>query len=466
MKKVALSLIALAVVGVGAFADAPKWDPKISTEIKGDASVTLGYDLDTGISAFANATSVDFVVDLITAGDRSTSSDQDVWGEIKIKAGDDPYRLKVGGTAAYTVKVDFAKIHFGKAAYLSITDTGAKIKYASSPDLAFLSVKFDNADRYGKAQGNILTAFGDTGTGNGGGVQFGYSLEKIVDVTVAVGSLDAWSTALVNSGSKTNIGYKAAVDVTALADLGLTLGAGYSSSTKGVDADTAIGAKAGYKLALDGDKLYVKVSTGLGIVDRPTDAAKPYNTASAGLLLGTGGKGATFDNFGLKLDSDFGGYPGVAFGLFYNDMAVVDKVADAKAAMGVNVSANSGSLIPDWTIVAAYDIKDLSAKDLTTNLTAGLSTKLMAGDISIAPKAMVSMFSSKGGIAATGAMTAAADSSLFAKVNTEIGGVIPFTTFIVNYESNDLSNGYGTTRDGKLVSDKTGKVELTVKIAL
>ena len=44
MKKVALSLLALAVVGVSAFADAPRWDPKVSTGLKGEATATLGYD--------------------------------------------------------------------------------------------------------------------------------------------------------------------------------------------------------------------------------------------------------------------------------------------------------------------------------------------------------------------------------------------------------------------------------------
>lgn len=500
MKKVALSLIALSLVAAGAFADAPKWDPKVSTELKGEAKVTLGYDLDQGVYAFANSSSAELVIDLVSGGDRATSSDKDVWGEIKVKSDGDPARIKGDGTstayaAGFKVVVDYAKIHFGKDAYLSITSHGTQIKYASSPDLAFLSHKFSHFDgatavRYGKDNGVAqVGAFGDTGASNGGGIEVGYSLEKIASFTAAVGTVNAWSTATVEKGTKNadnnKLAYKAAVDVSALSDLGVSLGAGYSGTTadaKKTDAgDMAMGAKASYTLKLDGDKLYVKPSIGFGIVDNDdwnattskTEKTKAFNTASAGVLIGTGAKGAAFDNFGLKLDSDYGSYPGVSVGVFYSDEEAVAKTGDKKADTGINVSFNSGTLVPDLTLVAAYDMvtkgKDNTTERDYTNLTVGAAYSLKAGDLTIAPKGMVSMFSGKGQVAKAGAMKEDADSSLFAKLNVELSGLIPFTTFALNYESNDLNNGFGFSdpdyTPAKAVNDKNGKVELSCKIA-
>jgi hypothetical protein len=474
MKKVALSLMALSLVAAGAFADAPKWDPKVTTEIKGDATVTFGYDLDQGVYAFKNSTSVDFVIDLVSSGDRATASDADVWGEIKVITDGDPVRLKPADhtLTGYAVKVDFAKIHLGKSAYLSITSHGTQIKYASSPDLAWFGHQFDSSARYGKDKGRFIqAAFGDTGAANAGGVELGYTADKIVTVTVAFGSINEWSTATVEKGSKdptsNKLAYKAALDVLALSDIGLTLGAGYSSSTVKESA-SAYGAKAAYTYKIDGDKLYLKPTVGVGVVDNAGKTVKPFNTASAGLLVGTGAKVDAFDNYGLKYgNDDYGSYPGLSAGVFYSDEGKVNKTAD-KAAIGLNVSANAGTLVPDLGLVASYEIKDLSAKNAASNINLGFTYSLKSGDIGIAPKGFISVYSEKDAIAATGAMKKAASSSAFAKFTVDFTGVVPFTTFTVNYESNDLSNGYGFADPdtSKPVSDKNGKVELSAKIAL
>lgn len=522
MKKVALSLLALAVVGTGAFADAPKWDPKVSTEFKGAASVTLGYDLDTGISAFSNDTSVTLIIDLVSGGDKATTSDQDVWGEIKIKTDGDPVRIKADdkdsdATTAYDngfkLQVDFATIHFGKAAYLKITSKDTQVGYANSPDLAFVGHAFSHwalgksaetktlysatgaetvedgvtyvdlagdevlataltagdivykvvaaddtatATRYGTDNGVLHSAYGAKGPTAGGGAEFGYSLEKVASIALVVGSVDAWSTDLVNNGSKTNIAYKAVLGLLAVDNL--TAEAAYSSSTIKNTA-TALGGKVSYKYAIDGDKLYVKPSVGVTQYTAAGEDSKAVTYASAGLLIGTGAKAAAFDNYGLKLDSDYGSYPGVAVGVFYDD---ADKVAEDsdKTRLGLNVSANSGAAIENVTLVAAYDVIDLNAEDVESNITVGFATSFKTGDVTIAPKGFISSLSSKEGVAfyEDGAVTQG-DSSLFAKVTTDITGVIPFVTFTINYESNDLVNGYGVD------NDKTGKLELTTKVS-
>jgi hypothetical protein len=519
MKKVALSLLALAVVAAGAFADAPKWDPKVSTEFKGAASVTLGYDVDTGISAFSNDTSVSLIIDLISGGDKSTTSDADVWGEIRIKTDGDPVRIKADdkdsdATTAYDngfkLQVDFAKIHFGKSAYLSVTSKDTQIGYANSPDLAFVSKIFThtwidtskktdavaaqpiyaNADGTGGIVGYIPakaatvgtanytryghTGFDDTndelwfvGTGDPkfpafgptakGGLEVGYSLEKVASIAVVVGSTDAWGADLVNTRNYSQIAYKATVGLLAVDNL--TLEAGYSASTL-KDDQKALGAKVAYKYAIDGDKLYVKPLVGLTQHTPAGASAKAYNVLTGSLLIGTGAKAATFDNYGLKLDNDFGGYPGVSVGALYSDYNAVYELGEKKAQTGLNVSVNSGSTIPDLTLVAAYDILDLNAKDVTSNATVGFSTSIKNGDVTISPKGVVSSFSSKGAVAVfKDGLPSTADSSLFAKVTVDFAGLIPFVTFTVNYESNDLVNGYGVK------NDKNGKVELTTKVA-
>lgn len=486
MKKVALSLMALALVAAGAFADAPKWDPKVSTEFKGEATLTLGYDLDTGTSALKNGTSLSLIVDLVTGGDRSTTSDQDVWGEIKIKTDGDPVRIKADNLSpnpddpktaydnGFKLQVDFATIHFGKAAYLKITSKDTKIGYANSPDLAFLSHVFSNvvsadtsafpivvvtSERYGKDLGTLHKTIESKGPVAAGGFEVGYSLEKVASIAVVAGTTDQWSTSFVNTRAKTNVAYK--VTASLLAVDNLTVEAGYSSSTV-ENSIKALGGKVAYKYAIDGDKLFVKPSAGLTQVTPAGASAKAVNYASAGVLLGTGAKAKAFDNYGLALDSDYGSYPGVAVGVFYNDGDAVNELNNKKADLGLNVSVNSGSLIPDVTLVAAYDILDLNATDLVSNLTVGASTSIKSGDITIAPKGFVSYLSAKDSIwffKDNGATVDLADSTLFAKATVDVTGVIPFVTFTLNYESNDLTSGYSVK------NDKLGKVEFTTKVS-
>lgn len=532
MKKVALSLLALAVVAAGAFADAPKWDPKVTTEFKGAASVTLGYDVDTGLSAFSNDTSVSLIVDLISGGDKSTTSDADVWGEIRIKTDGDPVRIKADdkdtdATTAYDngfkLQVDFAKIHFGKAAYLSVSAHDTKLGYSNSPDLAFVGHWFDHGyglsvandkselytatgsetvtanvtyvsigaapatvvatslvagttyfkithsaatlsgTRYGKDAGVLFKTNDSVGAANSGGIEFGYTLDKVASLTVDVGTTSAWSTAFVNGGKYAQIAYAAKVGILLVDNL--TAEVGYSAETT-KDSGSVIGGKLAYKYAIDGDKLYVKPQVGVvNIKDAKGAGDKAYNSATASLLIGTGAKAAQFDNYGLKLDSDYGAYPGVSFGVRYNDKDVVYETNEKKALLGLNVSANSGSLIADTTLVAAYDTFDLNAKDPKTAITVGFASSIKNGDVTISPKGFLVSESLKNAFVQKDTSTSgkAADSALFAKFNADITGVIPFVTFSVAYESNDLVNGY-INDFTNVVGDKFGKIEFTTKV--
>ena len=100
----------LVLAGV-AFADEPSVTPEVS-KFSGKASIEYDIDLDNEAFGIVNAESADFEIKFVAKGDKSTTGDG-LWGELKIKIGDD---VKVaGGNEAFAVPkaaVDKAVIHF------------------------------------------------------------------------------------------------------------------------------------------------------------------------------------------------------------------------------------------------------------------------------------------------------------------------------------------------------------------
>ncbi len=110
MKKI-VTLGAIAVLSAGfMFADEPAADLSI-TEFKGDAKVTWGMDLDAGKTGFKNTESANFKVKLFNGGNKTTSGEDDVWAELKIKT--DGLKLENGEWKDGKASVDAAKIHIG-----------------------------------------------------------------------------------------------------------------------------------------------------------------------------------------------------------------------------------------------------------------------------------------------------------------------------------------------------------------
>ncbi len=133
MKKI-VTLGAIAVLSAGfMFADEPAADLSI-TEFKGDAKVTWGMDLDAGKTGFKNTESANFKVKLFNGGDKTTSGEDDVWAELKIKT--DGLKLENGEWKDGTAKVDAAKIHIGNL-YVGIR----------AGDIQYGAYKFDGAIR-------------------------------------------------------------------------------------------------------------------------------------------------------------------------------------------------------------------------------------------------------------------------------------------------------------------------------
>ena len=126
MKKI-VTLAAIAAMSMGmVFAD-PVANLNIA-EFSGNAKVEWGVDLDAGKTGFLNAEYLHFTVNLFDGGDKSTSSDDDIWAELVLKAGNTgnwshklaEYDTETSYTAdnvnnpfagEYSINVDTAKFH-------------------------------------------------------------------------------------------------------------------------------------------------------------------------------------------------------------------------------------------------------------------------------------------------------------------------------------------------------------------
>ena len=187
MKKIVGIVAAASLVAGLAFADGPVANLSV-TDFTGSATVQWGADLDAGQTGFKNSEAVKFVINLFDAGTKSTSSDNDVWAELVLKAGntkdwthklfeyaddgnpktteftdakDYGYVLSPteGAGRGVSFRVDVAKLHFNNF-YFGIL----------SGDTTTGEYKFDGAIRgydHWKGQGKWLTDVGPAGYSQG-----------------------------------------------------------------------------------------------------------------------------------------------------------------------------------------------------------------------------------------------------------------------------------------------------------
>ena len=146
MKKIVTLAAIAALAGGMIFADEPVADVSVA-EFKGDASVSWGVDLDAGKTGFKNEESSKFKVNLFKEGDKSTSSDEDIWAELKIKAKNINFKAENGADGAFDdkgkVEVDTAKFHIFNF-YVGIR-SGDTVTGAYKFDGAIRSADNDNA---------------------------------------------------------------------------------------------------------------------------------------------------------------------------------------------------------------------------------------------------------------------------------------------------------------------------------
>ena len=130
MKKI-VTLAAIAALGCGlVFADEPVANVNIA-EFTGNATAEWGVDLDAQKTGFKNTETLKFKINLFDAGDKSTSSDDDIWAELVLKAGNtgswrhhltdvdwatqtnsaDAVEKDAAENGKYDINVDTAKFH-------------------------------------------------------------------------------------------------------------------------------------------------------------------------------------------------------------------------------------------------------------------------------------------------------------------------------------------------------------------
>ena len=146
MKKIVTLAAIAALAGGMIFADEPVADVKV-VNFTGNASVEWGVDLDAGKTGFKNSEEAKFRASVFSGGTKETSSDDDIWAELKIKvenADDTVFGRGDDGTLKSPApKVDTAKFHIFNF-YVGIR-SGDTVTGAYKFDGAIRSADNDNA---------------------------------------------------------------------------------------------------------------------------------------------------------------------------------------------------------------------------------------------------------------------------------------------------------------------------------
>jgi hypothetical protein len=344
MKKIVGIVAAASLVAGLAFADGPTANVSV-TDFTGNAQVQWGVDLDAGATGFKNSEYMKFVINLFDAGTKTTSSDNDVWAELVMKAGNTKswtHRLyqydkntdfdadgnaKAIEGSELSFDIDTAKIHFGDF-FVGI----------QNGDTVTGEYKVDSAVRgydHWKGQGKWLNNVGPAdykqgivaGYGNnnlGGDIDFRshpdgtnqYTSDYAVAAELKLKDSNEWVEGLfVDLGGSINISNsKFAAKETAMTnaefytkldDNGNPVqveGAKVNEAeeTKYLDKTIGYSASLGYKLKID-DKYWVKPTaalTGTFVTgsnpDKNTSETSNGTDLIVGAMLGWGSPAATF----------------------------------------------------------------------------------------------------------------------------------------------------------------------------
>jgi len=306
MKKIVGIVAAASLVAGLAFADGPVANLSV-TDFTGSATVQWGADLDAGQTGFKNSEAVKFVINLFDAGTKSTSSDNDVWAELVLKAGntkdwthklfeysddgnpktteftnakDYGYVLSPteGAGRGVSFRVDVAKLHFNNF-YFGIL----------SGDTTTGEYKFDGAIRgydHWKGQGKWLVDVGAKGYSQGVILGYGdnnlavdvdfrsnpdgtnqYTSDYAVAAEVQLKDSNEWVEGLaIDAGASINLSKKRFTkDATGKSvenEVTYTLGEGDDALVIPNAKTVGYSFNAGYKLKID-DKYWFKPSVGL-----------------------------------------------------------------------------------------------------------------------------------------------------------------------------------------------------------
>jgi hypothetical protein len=439
MKKVALSLLAFALVGAGAYAaDAAKDIAKnpVTFSLDVNANVDYGMDLDTKVHGFQYGSTGKLTLWFLN-GTSTNEGAGDVHGYIS--AADVKYGIDDTNTVPALSFGDITAKIVAPNAYVQIsTKRDASVGYGIDGDndnggasIVSNDTYYRYFDKYGATAGDYtvgtVTKNNEWVTGTlaswasfgGAGLEAGYTIPKLVSIVGVVASESDWTVAQ-------QAGYEASVAVGLLAVDKLTL-EGKFYTGKATDALNAIGGTVAYDLGVvtpfanaNLDVTNSKYTADFGAKLAPVDGLKA-------VVVGT--YGDTFD-------------PVVA-----NTVNVfADKVVDFTAT----VNLASGKLAGPLSADVGFRMLDLTkAISTTTNASTEIFAKvgLKLAD-ALNASATVDTYNA----------TTSSDSSLFAKASLEYTG-ISLTTLGVYWDSSDLGAA-------KLTGDsKLGAVKGMIKVA-
>ena len=463
----------------------------LSTDLTGDASVTWGFDMDTGRSGFTSDQNVKLKMDVLNLGEVWAGDNKEalpIWGEIRIYTKGDPIRYMVDSDSEtdpyvnngdFAIMVDKAKVHVGDA-YFTVFDKNYSdlgyVNYTTGSDVAFSFMAADPKYRYGKlTKRNLhtyLSSFDESS--NVYGVTAGYEMPNVFKVQADVASTMEWIAGSDNhtsdtadpSHNATDYVYKVSGELNLIKNLSIQ--AGFSSGILGADStikpDLRFGAQADYQCNLF-DIFYVKPSVGVTMLQLE-GMGSIYPLISGGILFGWEDRQRAFDYYGCKYSrDDYGPYPGLAFACQYADSKIAEYTTffSAQNLLGtftgsdllvLHGSFNTGNnlLVKNLEAVGAVDVVNALSDRCVIGYTAGAAYYLPLGNhgFGVKPKALVTRYHDTYN---------AENDYLYVKGGFELG--FERITLSVDYLSNDLINGYN---DGTNYN-RMGCLETKVKVS-
>lgn len=299
MKKI-VSVMTIAAMATAMFAADPTFAPAV-TEYTGEAAISYKVELDGVNAGIVNEESASLKFSLWSDGSKATTG-EGLWGELVIKSDGSGDNNFVGPV---TPAVDTAKIHFVdddfyanvniKAPAFSVGG-GDESSAVKSPVVGLPSAKVDLA--------------------NAAGFTVNLGLKDVVDANIAFAD-----NGVVKFDAK-KFAVKAEASLKAVENLDAYAGVAWSQE----EADVAVAAKAGYKVAL-GETLSLKPAVGFAM----KGAAKELG---ANVLLAWGA---------VDQEPNFHGYS--------NSVASVEN----KTANGVSASVKTGDFKNFDIVAGVYD---------------------------------------------------------------------------------------------------------------
>lgn len=344
MKKLSLLIAALLLIGGVAFS--AEVTPTIA--IEGSATVTFGYDLETGGSGFKNENTSKITIRLVPEDSKETGSDGEVTGEVVLKFN----AFAENGSLNASIDVDSAKLKLGPTVSINVLGLDKKVDKAATGQGIIENLNIATA-AVGPVDETVTHAAAPNDS-KGIGINFDLGA---ADLEVGIGSADLFS-----ANTSHDYNFYVAAGLKAVENLTFELAFNFET----LDSSWGIGVKAGYDLGIvpilvgfdyESDKAW---QLGAGLALKLGDGSKEtlgFNDPKLveGLSVGFG----LDNNSNADLIAAF--YDGALIPVV--DLAVVFELAGLKdLGLGVRADADLGVIAPfaEFKHVGATEVNSLT----------------------------------------------------------------------------------------------------------